>query len=338
VYVYPTISTYYEGWRGSCSPQDLELMFQLLYQYNYAPRFNEEAFSTAVASTRAWIQNRLLEPSNAFFDTLFVLMFNNHPLKRNLHPEELDSITLKQIKDIFQERFGDYTDFTFYVVGNFDEEQLKNYCQTYLANLPVKGRKEKMTDVGIRAFTGKKEIIFNKGTERSFVSNVTNNKASISPQNNVQQSALQMIAYEKLRENVRENMSGAYVVEIQSSYDYMPEPGIFTFTWMGCNPDRARELNAATFATLDSLKNGLFADKYIESTKTTLHKKYEENIKSNRYWVNNMSENISHNLPIDCFLDYPALYDKLNKKAITKTAKQYYVFDKSLLSVYMFPE
>jgi len=338
VYVYPTISTYYEGWRGSCSPQDLELMFQLLYQYNYAPRFNEEAFSTAVASTRAWIQNRLLEPSNAFFDTLFVLMFNNHPLKRNLHPEELDSITLKQIKDIFQERFGDYTDFTFYVVGNFDEEQLKNYCQTYLANLPVKGRKEKMTDVGIRAFTGKKEIIFNKGTERSFVSNVTNNKASISPQNNVQQSALQMIAYEKLRENVRENMSGAYVVEIQSSYDYMPEPGIFTFTWMGCNPDRARELNAATFATLDSLKNGLFADKYIESTKTTLHKKYEENIKSNRYWVTNMSENISHNLPIDCFLDYPALYDKLNKKAITKTAKQYYVFDKSLLTVYMFPE
>ena len=338
VYVYPTISTYYEGWRGSCSPQDLELMFQLLYQYNYAPRFNEEAFSTAVASTRAWIQNRLLEPSNAFFDTLFVLMFNNHPLKRNLHPEELDSITLKQVKDIFQERFGDYTDFTFYVVGNFDEEQLKNYCQTYLANLPVKGRKEKMTDVGIRAFTGKKEITFNKGTERSFVSNVTNNKASISPQNNVQQSALQMIAYEKLRENVRENMSGAYVVEIQSSYDYMPEPGIFTFTWMGCNPDRARELNAATFATLDRLKNGLFADKYIESTKTTLHKKYEENIKSNRYWVNNMSENISHNLPIDCFLDYPALYDKLNKKAITKTAKQYYVFDKSLLTVYMFPE
>jgi len=338
VYVYPTISTYYEGWRGSCSPQDLELMFQLLYQYNYAPRFNEEAFSAALASTRAWIQNRLLEPSNAFFDTLFVLFYNNHPLKRNLHPEDLDSITLKQVKNIFQDRFGDYTDFTFYVVGNFDEEQLKNYCQTYLANLPVKGRKEKMTDVGIRAFTGKKEITFNKGTERSFVSNVTNDKASISPQNNVQQSALQMIAYEKLRENVRENMSGAYVVEIQSYYDYMPEPGIFTFTWMGCNPDRARELNAATFATLDSLKNGLFADKYIESTKTTLHKKYEENIKSNRYWVNNMSENISHNLPIDCFLDYPALYDKLNKKAITKTAKQYYVFDKSLLSVYMFPE
>jgi len=336
--VYPTISTYYEGWRGSCSPQDLELMFQLLYQYNYVPRFNEEAFSTAVASTRAWIQNRLLEPSNAFFDTLFVLIYNNHPLKRNLHPEDLDSITLKQVKDIFQDRFGDYTDFTFYVVGNFDEEQLKNYCQTYLANLPVKGRKEKMTDAGVRAFKGKKEIVFNKGTERSFVSNVTNNKASISPQNNVQQAALQMIAYEKLRENVREHMSGAYVVEIQSYYDYMPEPGIFTFTLMGCNPERARELNTATFATLDSLKNGLFADKYIESTKTTLHKKYEENIKSNRYWVNNMSENISHNLPIDCFLDYPALYDKLDKKAITKTAKQYYIFDKSLLSVYMFPE
>jgi len=338
VYVYPTIYSYSEGWRGSCSPQDLELMFQMLYQYNYAPRYNEEAFSAAVASTRARVQNYLLEPSNAFFDTLNVLMFNNHPLKRNLHPEDLDSVTLKQLKDIFQDRFGDYTDFTFYVVGNFAEDQLKDYCQTYLANLPAKGRKEKMTDAGVRAFNGKKEISFNKGTERSFVSNVTNNKASFSPQNNVQQSALQMIAYEKLRENVRENMSGAYVVEIQSFYDFLPKPGVFTLTLMGCDPERAKELNAAIFATLDSLKNGLFADKYIESTKTTLHKKYEDNIKSNRYWVNNMSENISYGLPIDCFLDYPVLYDKLDKKAITKTAKQYYVFDKSLLSVYMFPE
>ncbi len=338
VYVYPTLSNYFEGWRGSCSPQDLELLFQMLYQYNNVPRFNEEAFSAAIASSRSYVQNRYLEPSNAFFDTLSVLMFNNHPLKRNLHPEDLDSITLKQIKDIFQERFGDYTDFTFYVVGNFDEEQLKNYCQIYLANLPGKGRKEKMTTAGVKVFTGKKEITFNKGTDRSLVSNVTNNKASFSPQNNVQQAALQMIAYEKLRENVRENMSGAYVVEIQSYYDFLPEPGIITLTLMGCNPERAKELNSATFATLDSLKNGLFADKCIESTKTTLLKKYEENIKSNRYWVTNMNENISHNLPIDCFLDYPALYDKLDKKAITKTAKQYFGFDKSLLTVYMFPE
>ncbi len=338
VYVYPTISTYSEGWRGSCSPQDLELLFQMLYQYNYVPRFNEEAFSAAVASTRTFVQNRYLEPFNAFFDTLSVLMFNNHPLKKDLHPEDLNSITLNQIKDIFQDRFGDYTDFTFYVVGNFDEEQLKNYCQTYLANLPAKGRKEKMTDAGVKAFTGKKEITFNKGTDRGLVSNVTRTKASFSPQNNVLQDALQMIAHEKLRENVRENMSGAYAIDIQSYYEYMPEPGIFTITWMGCNPERAKELNAATFATLDSLRNGLFADKYIESTKTTLHKSYEQNIKSNKYWVNNMSENIAYRLPIDCFLDYPALYDKLDKKAITKTAKQYFVFDKSLLSVYMFPE
>jgi len=195
-----------------------------------------------------------------------------------------------------------------------------------------------MTDAGVKAFAGKKEITFNKGTDRGLVSNVTRTKASFSPQNNVLQDALQMIAHEKLRENVRENMSGAYAIDIQSYYEYMPEPGIFTITWMGCNPERAKELNAATFATLDSLRNGLFADKYIESTKTTLHKSYEQNIKSNKYWVNNMSENIAYRLPIDCFLDYPALYDKLDKKAITKTAKQYFVFDKSLLSVYMFPE
>lgn len=52
-------------------------------------------------------------------------------------------------------------------------------------------------------------------------------------------------------------MSGAYVVEIQSFYDFLPKPGVFTLTLMGCDPERAKELNAAIFATLDSLKNGL---------------------------------------------------------------------------------
>ena len=141
--VYPTISNYSEGWRGSCSPQDMELMFQMLYQYNYAPRYNEAAFSSTVASMKTWTQNYLLDPSTAFFDTLDALIYENHPIKRQLHPEDLDTLTLKQIEDIYKDRFSDYSDFTFYIVGNFEEEQLKNYCRTYLANLPAKGRIEK---------------------------------------------------------------------------------------------------------------------------------------------------------------------------------------------------
>ena len=337
-FVYPTLSNYSEGWRGSCSPQDMELLFQMLYQYNYAPRFNEAAFSSAVASMKTWTQNYFIDPTNAFFDTLEVLIYKNHPLKRNLYPEDLNKITLKQMEDIFKDRFGDYSDFTFFVVGNFDEEQLKDYCKIYLANLPAKGRIEKRTDVGVRTFTGKKDINFSKGTDRSFVSNVTVGKASISPQNNVNKNALLILANDKLRENVRENMSGVYVVAIWNNYDFLPKLSYITQTWMGCDPERAKDLNAATFTTLDSLKSGLFADKYVDATKTTLHKKYEENISTNRYWINNMSENVSLGLPIDCFLDYPTLYDKVNKEAITKAAKQYLNFNKSRLSVYMYPE
>ncbi|MEN6444645.1 MAG: insulinase family protein [Candidatus Cloacimonas sp.] len=337
-FVFPTLSNYSEGWRGSCSPRDMELLFQMLYQYNMSPRFNEEAFSAAVATMKTWTQNYFLDPTNAFFDTLDVLIYNNHPLKRNLYPEDLDKITLKQVEDVFHERFGDYSDFTFYVVGNFEEDQLKDYCKTYLANLPAQGRHEKRRDVGIKSFAGKKEIIFKKGTDRSFVSNVTVGKASYSAQNIVNTNALMILANDKLRENVRENRSGVYVIAVWNSFDYLPKLSSVTQTWMGCDPERAKELNAATFATLDSLKKGLFTDKYIESSKTTLHKTYEENISTNRYWISNMSENISHNLPIDCFLNYPSLYDKVNKQAITKAAKQYFGFDKSCLSVYMLPE
>ena len=147
-----------------------------------------------------------------------------------------------------------------------------------------------------------------------------------------------ILANDKLRENVRENMSGVYAVTVWSSYDFLPKLSFVTQTWMGCDQIRAKDLNAATFATLDSLKNGLFADKYLDATRTTLHKTYEENINTNKYWINNMSSNVSLGLPIDCFMDYPALYDNVNKKAIMEAAKQYFGFDKSCLSVYMYPE
>ena len=116
-------------------------------------------------------------------------------------------------------------------------------------------------------------------------------------------------------------MSGVYAVTVWSSYDFLPKLSFVTQTWMGCDQIRAKDLNAATFATLDSLKNGLFADKYLDATRTTLHKTYEENINTNKYWINNMSSNVSLGLPIDFVIDDPARYDNLNNKAINGSCK-----------------
>ncbi|MDD2229058.1 MAG: insulinase family protein [Candidatus Cloacimonetes bacterium] len=335
----PHVETYSEGFSGSCSPQDLELMFQLLYQKATKPRFTEDTFSSSVAQIRSFLQNSLLSPENAFFDTLQTLIYNNHPYKRSIRPADLDKLTLPQLERVYKDRFGDFSDFSFYIVGAFDEELLSTYCTTYLANLPTMKRKDKIRDVGIKPFSGKKEVRFNKGeSELTFASNVTKGKYKFTATNNIAMNTLMMVAFEKLRENVREELGGVYVIQNWSTMERYPKPFYSVQTWMSCDPANVDMLNAATFATLDSLKAGLFDEKYVESAKTTMLKQYEERIKSNNYWMASMERNDWVGLPIDGFLDYPAIYAKMNKKIITKAAKQYLSFDKDLLQVIMLPE
>ena len=337
--VSPEMDLYSEGFSGSCSPKDLELMFQILYQKAVAPRFSEENFTASVAQIRSFLQNSLLSPENAFFDTLETLTYNNHPYKRSMRPEDLDKLTLAQLERVYRDRFGDFSDFSFYIVGAYDEEQLKTYCSTYLANLPTHKRMEKVKNIGVKPFSGKKEIRFNKGaSDLTYASNVTTGKYKFNAANNTAINTLMIMAFEKLRENVREDLSGVYSIQNWSVMEPYPKPCFTVQTWMSCDPEKVDMLNNATFATLDSLKNGQFDAKYVEAAKTTLLKRYEESIKSNQYWMYSMQRNLWIKQPIDAFLDYPALYAKLDKKALTKAAKQYLSFDKSNLKVIMLPD
>ncbi len=333
------VDTYREGLRGSCSPKDMELMFQMLYQYIKAPRFDEATFNTAVTRTRSFIQNAELDPENAFFDSLTAYTNNHHPLKSSLKAEDLDKMTFSQMQQVYMDRFGDFTDFSFYIVGAFDEALLKDYCTTYLANLPANKRIEKIKDVGIKTFAGSKQVRFQKGeSDRAFASNVTAGTFSYSFENKTAINAMLHISDEKLRENVRENLSGVYAIAIWPELIRYPQPEFTVTTWMGCDPEKVDMLSEATFATLDSLKNGLFDDKYMAAAKTTLLSNYEQDIKTNRYWMARMSDNVFNKQPIDDFLDFHQYIKRLDKKAIVKAANQYLTFDKKKLSVIMLPQ
>ncbi len=336
--VYPQINDFSEGWSGKCSPRDLELMFQLIYCYSTRPRFEQGALSATLTQLRSFVQNWLLDPERAFDDTLNQIVYQNNPFKIDLHPEDLDKIALPQIERIFRDRYGDYDDFTFNIVGNFDPDLLRQYCVTYLANLPTLKRRDKICDPKVKTLAGKKEIRFKKGSERSFVSNVSLGKTTFDYKDSMVCFALNLVVNDKLRENVREQMSGTYGVYCWTSIDRFPKPNYQTNTWLGCDPLRTEELNKAVIATLDSVRQGLFADKYVDNARTTLQKRYEENITKNNYWASNMSGNIANGNAVDDFIDNPEIYKAIDKAAVVKDAQKYLNFKKSLLSVYMYPK
>lgn len=332
------LSAYSEGLSGSCSPKDMELMFQMLFQYATNARFDASDFASFIRRTKNYNENLMLEPMQVFINRMFKEVQDNHPYSVDLSSVDLDTANLETVQRIYNDRFGDFLDFSFVIVGNYDEESLKELCQIYLGNLPTGGRIESLVDVGMRNFKGEKELLLHKGSDRAFAAHFKSGEYLYSVQNEVDMQALELIMNDKLRENIREERSGVYMIQAMSQASEIPVPSYFLGTFMACSPQRVDELSEATFATLDSLRAGHLDERYIVSARETLKQQYLENIKSNRYWLRNIEENIRLKRPLTEFLMRPESFENINLERMISTARRYLDFDTNRLSITMLPE
>ena len=68
--------------------------------------------------------------------------------------ETLDKIDLDKAFNFYKDRFADFSNFTFYLVGNIDLQAIRSFVEIYIASLPAKNRKESWKDLGVHAPKG----------------------------------------------------------------------------------------------------------------------------------------------------------------------------------------
>ncbi|NLO11966.1 MAG: insulinase family protein [Candidatus Cloacimonetes bacterium] len=328
-----------EGFGASCSPQDLELMFQLIHQYGTNPRFDETNFQSFLQRQASMLEHNRKDPQNYFMELMFATPYQNHPYKRLLELEDIQKADIEVMKEIFAERFADFSDFQFVIVGNFDESKIKNYVRTYLGNLPATYREEPYRDVGVRTLEEASINQFELGIgERCFASLISINSFDFDIASQSRVNVLEQIYFERLRENVRENLSGAYVVQPIMVPEKYPEPHLITYSFLMCDPARVDELLDATLATVDSLRMGLFDDKYVQNAKITLLKKHEEQIQSNYFWQNSIIKSIQNGEAMDYVLDYPQYFQAITKEDVITAALRHLHFDDNIYRLIMLPQ
>lgn len=122
---------------GSSTPKDLRTLFELVYLGFTQPRKDSAAFESWKSKMKAQLANKEKSPEASFFDSIMVVSTGNHPRARTMSEKSVDEVDLNKAYKFVQERFKYGSDFTFYFVGNFDEEALKKYAETYIGSLPA---------------------------------------------------------------------------------------------------------------------------------------------------------------------------------------------------------
>ena len=338
VRVWPYIGELSEGFSGFASPKDLKTLFELVYLNSTAVREDSIAFSAFRDRLLGIYQNRSANPEAAFQDSLTATLTQNHIRFRPWSTETLHHLNLRKSIEIFRNRFADASDFTFLFVGNFQPDSIKPLIKTYLGSLPVLNRNETWENKTYRYPKGiiKKEVY--KGKEpKSKTSIVITGPFSWERRERYLCNSMLDALRIKLRERLREEMSGTYSINVYGSYVQFPIQRYRITFQFGSDPARVDELCSEIFTQIDSLKVFGTTAVYLNKVKESQLRAYETNLKENEFWIANLEFKYFHQEPLNDILTYGELVNTLTLEDIQDAAIKYLNTD-NYVRVVLFPE
>ena len=325
VRVRPFIGSNSEGMRGSASPKDMEMMFQMIHMYFTKLDKDPEAFSSFISKQKAFLGNILSNPNIAFSIALGKFRNEGNPRYTGFPDEEaLDNANYDLAYEKYKERFANAGDFHFYFVGNIDEDKLANYAETYIASLPSTGENEMYKAHDFRPKTGSQEFMYNKGTEpKSQVNLLWSGEAKYDEKEARALSVLGEILTIKLIEKLREEEGGVYGAGANGSMSKIPY-GRFNFRiGFPCGPDNANKLADASITELEKIIKDGPTEIDLDKVKKAMLLSRKDELEQNRFWLTEIKNSDYNKDDLNNVINYEANVNALTVKDIHNVAKKY---------------
>ncbi len=334
----PYINALYEGLRGSVSPSDIEMLFQMIYLQFTGSRQDEEAVSALMTQFRSQLENKSLSPEAAYGDTLSATMNRYHPRRRPMTVESLDLIDLNRAQELYDERFEDAGDFTFLFVGNFELEGMLPLITQYLGSLPATGRNETWVDEGVIAPQRKIQKEVKRGVEpKSRTRIVFPGEFDYTRQNRYDMYSMMQVLNIRLREVLREDMGGVYGVGVWASMSKEPQSTYTLNVTFGCAPDRVQELTDAVMVEIRKIMTETPDQVNVDKVKESQRREREINIQKNSYWLNSLAVYYREGRELSDFMKFNELIEGFSAEDAQAAAAKYFDLDR-MVQVTLNPE
>jgi zinc protease len=321
----PFINELREGFNGSCSPKDLETMLQLNYLYFTKIRRDDDVFKSYISRMKNVIKPMRAVPRVIFSDTLSKIVSMNSPRVINLPTEaQLDQVDLDKIIQIFKERFANAADFTYFLVGNFDKNEVIPLLEKYIGGLPSVKGKEKWKDVSPEFPDGRVIVDVPKNSEpQGMVAMIWNGDFRWKPYDRQGFAMLMDILSIKSREAMREDQGGVYGVSVDGNATKYPKPEYTIQSSWGCKPENIDKLSQTLIDEMVKLKNDGPEEADMNKVKETLLRERETQVKQNNFWISYLQNHYLYGNKILTLEEYTSLINSFTAADIRKIANKY---------------
>ncbi len=336
----PYIGELEEGMQGSCSPKDLETFLQLVYLYFTEPRRDEESFQSFVNRNKTIYQNIMMNPQYWFLAQTLEVKYGNNPRYSFPGADDFESISLDRAMDIYRERFANAGDFTFYFVGAFDVENMKNMLGRYLGNLPGEETGEQYNDLGINMVDGRVTKNFNRGqAPKAQVEMTFHGDFEWTGENRYNFESMVDVLSIKMRESMREDKGGVYGVRVSGSVNQFPTPEYTITISFNAEPDQAEDLIATALNDIANAQENGAEEKDLIKVKETQRQERIKALKENRFWLSSLEYCMTNGIDLES-LTLEALEKRLEgltSEDVKRAATRYFDTE-NYIELVMYPE
>lgn len=327
------------GLSGSSTPKDLETLFQLIYLDFTNVQKDEKAVNNFLSMISTQLKNISLNNEAVFQDSVMSVTYKNNPFFRIPSVEGIESINYDRVLEIWRTLYGNAANFTFTFVGNYDEAQLRQFIEQYIASLPSTGK---------ATLTGKEIRTLAKGVvKNSFTKKMENpqaqaneiwrsNPVKLTLQNSVLRDVAGRMLDMTLNREIRERLSAAYHAGAESEVDYDGPATYITIRGVGrLNPDKADVAIPEMLKGMNSLVSAPNAED-LQKVKQILLKQADVDAKTNNYWTRVLGT--WKDFGIDMHSDYKKTVEAVSGKSVSDFLKKVILKSGNHAQVVMMPE
>jgi len=287
VRVSPSVGAKGQSISGSSSVKDMEALFQLTYLYFTQPRKDTTAFASLMNRQYNFLANRNASPKVDYNDSIRAILYGNHPRMKPVVQQTLEQVNYDRILEIYKERFSDAANFKTVIIGNYDEQALRQLLCQYLAVLPATNKHEQ-TDYNhvprIVGGTSVHKFTKKQATPLANVGIYYTADVPFTPQSDLELDFLKRCLSIAYTDSVREEKGGTYGVSVDFELDKDDKPNATLTISYNADPNRYNELNPIIYQQLKNIAdNGPLASS-MDKVKQYLVKQYAQAAITNDYW------------------------------------------------------
>ncbi len=333
------LSTSYERASGNSTKKDLETLFQLTYLKFTAIKKDEKAYGNLMSMLEIMLRNQGLTPEAAFSDSVSYTYGNHTWRERPFKVEELQKVNYDRVLEMAKERYGNAADFTFYFVGDFDEETIKPLIEQYIASLPAnpKAKKENWVNVEehpkghvVNKFTRKMETP--KANARMYWYNTA---VPYTMDNNLKASVAGQVLSKIYLQKIREEESAAYSAGA-AGYQQLTgdRPNVAIIGYCPMKPEKSDVALSLMRQGIQDVAKSV-DETTLQEIKELTAKEFNKNQRENSYWLNMLTMYVERG--IDMNTGYLETLNGITTSSVSKFVKDVILAGDSV-EVIMLPE